>query len=185
MIIKCAFDGHEFERTGRGRPPKFCDLHKPKDDSVKITSHSAEISPEKSKSVFDIVPGLKELVQQDRMKTYICQYGDTHPFEQESRRGRPPRYCDEHKELALKSSKSQPRVISSEKKEEAKKKLEEAIQYHLSRVSAAEGADNIAYLQLQQESADDNLFNNWLRKNSILLNEVLSLRAQESKLITL
>ena len=88
-ILKCDFDGHTYERPSqRGRPPRFCDLHKPIKQDIKVTSSSAQTPREKSTSVFDLVPGLQELVQQDRMKTYICQYGDTHEFQQESRRGR-------------------------------------------------------------------------------------------------
>jgi|ERR1019366_2045271 hypothetical protein len=98
MILKCAFDGHEFERTGRGRPPKFCDLHKPKDDSVKITSHSAQNPAEKSKSVFDLVPGLQELVQESNTRTLRCEFGEGHDWQAPRQRGRLPRFCPEHVE---------------------------------------------------------------------------------------
>lgn len=184
-ILKCEFDGHTYERPSqRGRPPKFCDLHKPKVDVVKITSSPAQNPAEKSTSVFDLVPGLEELVQQDKMRTLWCEHGDGHEYQQESRRGRLPRFCPEHREQALKSSNNQSRVISPEKKEEAQKKLEEAIQYHSQRVLSAEEADNEAYALLRQKSADDDIFNNWLRKNSMLLSEVIALRSQETKLIT-
>jgi hypothetical protein len=195
MIIHCQIGNHDYEiPSRRGRPPLNCDLHKPIKQDIKITSSSAQTSPEKSTSVFDLVPGLQELVQKSNMKTYICQYGDTHEFQQESRRGRPPRFCPEHREQALISANSQPKVISPEKKEEAKKKLEEAIQYHISRVVTAEEADETAYAQLStmsRESSrwgfnnDESIFNNWIRKNSVLLNEIISLRSNESKLAAL
>ena len=130
--LHCELGNHDYFRDSqRGRPPRNCPDHQPIKNDVKITSSSAQISREKNKSVFDIIPGLKDLVQQDRMKTYHCEHGDGHNWQGESRRGRPPRFCSEHKELALKALKSQPKVISQEKIEESKKKIEEAIQYHL------------------------------------------------------
>jgi hypothetical protein len=169
--------GHTFWRKKqRGRPPIWCDEHKPvKDQPRAILRPNLQRQTSPSKSVLDTIPGLKQALT---METLFCEIGQ-HEWERESKRGRKPSNCPEHTStgaIVRKVEKAQ------ENKQKVREGLETAIAGLSARVAAATEIDDAAYLKLRQNPADEGSFKQWLRVNSRLLNEVVALRYQENKL---
>jgi len=184
--------GHTFWRKKqRGRPPIWCDEHKPVKDQPRAilrpnpnkgyVDYSSGvptiIEPEQdsASSVIDTIPGLKQALT---METLHCEIGD-HDWTRESKRGRKPPNCPEHAQtgaIVRKVEKVQ------ENKQKVRKGLETVIAGLSARVAAAAEVDDVAYLQLRQNPTDESSFKQWLRMNSRLLNEVTALRYQENKL---
>lgn len=107
-------DHNWFRESQRGRKPENCPAHQPTKD-IKITSKPVE----KEKTVFDIIPGLQEIVEQEKIQTLMCEFpAEEHEWQRKSRRGKPPRYCEKHSALIKSSSANLPAVALSSKASE-------------------------------------------------------------------
>lgn len=99
--LHCEIGNHSWERESqRGRPPKNCPDHQSIKDKIKIKSN---INPKKSSKEKweELLPGVSIVIQEqwNKIRTYHCEHDEGHDWEGESKRGRPPRFCPEHREL--------------------------------------------------------------------------------------
>lgn len=175
-IIKsfCQSGNHWYERESRrGRPPLNCPEHTIEKPTVVITRPVNKI-----KTSIDLVPGLAEALEQEKMEELYCEAGN-HNWSRISKRGAKPKSCPEHSvqgEIIRKVVKGQ---INREKSRE---ELTSAVAALSARVALATGVDDAAYLTYRANPADEKLFKQWMRVNSRLLGEVTAFRAQQNKL---
>lgn len=182
--LHCEIGNHSWWRKKqRGRPPLNCPEHQPTEIKVSSipfakTHEYAGVDFSAKKSITDIVPGLKDLLQQDETETLHCIAGD-HSWQRAKQRGKKPMSCPEH---AVQGEKLRKVEKVQENKQIARERLETVIAGLSARVAAAIEPDDTTYAAFRQNPADENLFKQWMKYNSRLLNEVSSMRAQERKL---
>ena len=179
-ILKCAYDGHEYERPSqRGRPQKYCDLHKPADKPIIHTKINLN-KIETPKSVTDIVPGLADLLEEENTEELVCEFpGGAHPWQRKKQRGRRPRFCPDHKQVG-EAVRREEAVQANYEAE--KNTLLARIAAQGERVEGAGKLDDEVYEAFSRNPANEIAFKEWMKYNTRLMNEIISLRTTENKL---
>jgi len=178
--LYCITGGHIWHRDAQiGRPPKNCPEHQPVKEEIKVISSSFKKDDTPVvRSVVDMVPGLADLLKENEFETLICEI-DQHEWQRKRVVGKKPRFCPEHSPVGQVVRRVERIEVNREEQTAA---LLARISAHAERVRAAEGTDNIAYQSYMQNKDNTESFNNWLRMNTTLLNEVTALRTQETNL---
>lgn len=180
-LLRCKHDGHIWHAPiQRGRPPKFCPEHDPK--KLCAEQHKKALDKHQSRIIHATeADGPGEIF----LREVYCHEGN-HTWLAPVKRGKPPRNCPEH---AVKGAIERKGELDQQKKEKAQIELQESIEYHATRVQAAEVVDRGTMAKLIEaggaDGADEETFKQWLRANSVLLHEVEALRNRERRLMEL
>jgi hypothetical protein len=104
-ILKCEFDGHEWEREAqRGRPPRFCPDHRPIEDQKPKVEVRQTLPANTPRSIEELIPGISELIAQEEGQVELwCQFGEGHSYMAPRRKGRRANFCPTHFSAAHKS----------------------------------------------------------------------------------
>jgi hypothetical protein len=104
-ILHCEIGNHDWERESkRGRLPKNCPEHSPIKDEIKLIHSNqfnltlADIKESSEEKWEKLLPGVSDYLN-EKTRIYHCEHGEGHDWTGESKRGRPPRFCPEHREL--------------------------------------------------------------------------------------
>lgn len=106
-----------------------------------------------------------------------CEAGE-HYWDREPTRGRVPKSCPEHKAQAQPTRRER-KIIDRAQGILTAENLIESLK---ARVEHTIKLDDDAYLAMRANPNDDIAFNQWLKTNGRLLNEVTALRSHEGKL---
>jgi hypothetical protein len=188
IMIHCDLGDHDYEtKRRRGKYPQNCEDHMPTlSRSISETRPKdvlKRLEREPTKRDKDWLKEADRLVEDVTATKLVHCLGGDHSWYAPVKKGRMPLSCPEHSQDGKKIREGE---LAQEKKEKAQETLQGDLARKSARVEEATERDREAMSELKAgggaSKCSIETFNEWLKANGRLLNEVLSLRATEKKL---